>query len=112
MSSPAPIVLVGMLYEPPLHEPVGINLAVAGSFEEMIKYREASANATLPLGVAQILIWGDYEDYVPQPLAEIRELPPPRCPSHGHARDTCRRSAKAPNRRPEELSRPTVDSVS
>ena len=34
------------------------------------RYREASANAALPLGVAQILIWGDQEDYVPQPLAE------------------------------------------
>jgi acetyl esterase/lipase len=34
------------------------------------RYKEASANAALPLGVAQILIWGDQEDYVPRPLAE------------------------------------------
>ena len=32
--------------------------------------KEASANAALLPGVAQILIWGDHEDYVPQPLAE------------------------------------------
>jgi acetyl esterase/lipase len=34
------------------------------------RYQEASANTMLPLGVAQILIWGDQEDFVPQPLAE------------------------------------------
>lgn len=34
------------------------------------RYREASANTVLPLGLPQILIWGDHEDYVPQPLAE------------------------------------------
>ena len=34
------------------------------------RYREASPNTMLPLGVPQILIWGEHEDYVPQPLAE------------------------------------------
>jgi acetyl esterase/lipase len=34
------------------------------------RYRNASANTMLPLGVPQILIWGDHEDFVPQPLAE------------------------------------------
>lgn len=34
------------------------------------RYREASANTMLPLGVPQILIWGEHEDYVPQPLVE------------------------------------------
>lgn len=34
------------------------------------RYKQASASAALPLGLAQILIWGEHEDYVPQPLAE------------------------------------------
>ena len=34
------------------------------------RYKEASANTMLPLRVPQILIWGDHEDFVPQPLAE------------------------------------------
>jgi acetyl esterase/lipase len=34
------------------------------------RYREASANTMLPLGVPQILIWGEHEDYIPQPLVE------------------------------------------
>lgn len=34
------------------------------------RYKEVSADTMLPLRVSQILIWGDHEDYVPQPLAE------------------------------------------
>ena len=34
------------------------------------RYQAVSAQTSLPLGVLQILIWGDQEDYVPQPLAE------------------------------------------
>ena len=34
------------------------------------RYKQVSANATLPLGVAQVLIWGEHEDFVPQSLAE------------------------------------------
>jgi pimeloyl-ACP methyl ester carboxylesterase len=32
------------------------------------RYKEASANMMLPLAVPQILIWGEHEDYLPQPL--------------------------------------------
>jgi acetyl esterase/lipase len=34
------------------------------------RYREVSADTFLPLGVAQVLIWGTKEDYVPLTLAE------------------------------------------
>ena len=34
------------------------------------RYRLASAQTFLPLGLPQILIWGDQEDFVPQPLVE------------------------------------------
>lgn len=34
------------------------------------RYREVSANTMLPLGVPQILIWGEHENYVPRELAE------------------------------------------
>ncbi len=34
------------------------------------RYRSVSAQTSLPLDVPQILIWGDQEDYVPQPLVE------------------------------------------
>jgi pimeloyl-ACP methyl ester carboxylesterase len=34
------------------------------------RYRTVSAQTFLPLGVSQVLIWGDQEDYVPQPLVE------------------------------------------
>ena len=34
------------------------------------RYRTVSAQTLLPLGVTQILIWGDQEDFVPQPLVE------------------------------------------
>ena len=33
------------------------------------RYREVSASTTLPLGIAQILIWGEHDDFVPLPLA-------------------------------------------
>lgn len=33
------------------------------------RYREVSASTTLPLGVPQILIWGEHDDFVPLPLA-------------------------------------------
>ncbi len=33
------------------------------------RYREVSASTVVPLGVSQILIWGEYEDFVPLPLA-------------------------------------------
>jgi pimeloyl-ACP methyl ester carboxylesterase len=34
------------------------------------RYRTVSAQTYLPLGVSQVLIWGDHKDYVPQPLVE------------------------------------------
>jgi len=34
------------------------------------RYKTVSAQTVLPLGLQQILIWGDHEDYVPQPLLE------------------------------------------
>jgi acetyl esterase/lipase len=34
------------------------------------RYQTVSAQTVLPLGVTQILIWGDQEDFVPQPLVE------------------------------------------
>jgi acetyl esterase/lipase len=34
------------------------------------RYEQVSANTMLPLGVPQVLIWGEHEDFVPQPLAE------------------------------------------
>jgi acetyl esterase/lipase len=34
------------------------------------RYRTVSAQTHLPLGVSQVLIWGDHEDFVPQPLVE------------------------------------------
>lgn len=34
------------------------------------RYQAVSAQTLLPLGVPQILIWGDQEDFVPQPLVE------------------------------------------
>lgn len=34
------------------------------------RYREVSATAMLPLHVPQVLIWGEHEEFVPQPLAE------------------------------------------
>jgi acetyl esterase/lipase len=34
------------------------------------RYRTVSAQSFLPLGISQVLIWGDQEDFVPQPLAE------------------------------------------
>ena len=34
------------------------------------RYRMVSAQTYLPLGLSQVLIWGDHEDYVPQPLVE------------------------------------------
>jgi acetyl esterase/lipase len=34
------------------------------------RYAKVSANTMLPLGIPQILIWGEYEDFVPRPLAE------------------------------------------
>ena len=34
------------------------------------RYKTASAQTFLPLGLSQVLIWGDQEDYVPQQLAE------------------------------------------
>jgi hypothetical protein len=34
------------------------------------RYKTVSAQTHLPLGVTQILIWGDQEDFVPQPLVE------------------------------------------
>ncbi len=33
------------------------------------RYADASANRRLPLGVLQVLIWGEHENFVPQPLA-------------------------------------------
>ena len=32
------------------------------------RYRDASPSAHLPLGVPQVLIWGEHEDFVPAPL--------------------------------------------
>jgi acetyl esterase/lipase len=34
------------------------------------RYKAVSAQTHLPLGVTQVLIWGDQEDFVPQPLVE------------------------------------------
>jgi acetyl esterase/lipase len=34
------------------------------------RYKMVSAQTFLPLGVSQVLIWGDQEDFVPQPLTE------------------------------------------
>ena len=34
------------------------------------RYKEVSAQTFLPLGLSQVLIWGEHEDFVPQPLAE------------------------------------------
>jgi acetyl esterase/lipase len=34
------------------------------------RYKAVSAQTLLPLGVTQVLIWGDQEDFVPQPLVE------------------------------------------
>jgi acetyl esterase/lipase len=34
------------------------------------RYKTVSAPTLLPLGVTQVLIWGDQEDFVPQPLVE------------------------------------------
>jgi acetyl esterase/lipase len=34
------------------------------------RYKEVSAQTSIPLGLSQILIWGEHEDFVPQPLAE------------------------------------------
>jgi hypothetical protein len=34
------------------------------------RYREVSANAMVPLGVQQVLIWGEHENFVPLPLAK------------------------------------------
>jgi acetyl esterase/lipase len=34
------------------------------------RYKMVSAQTFLPLGLSQVLIWGDQEDFVPQPLAE------------------------------------------
>ena len=34
------------------------------------RYKTVSAETFLPLGLSQVLIWGDQEDYVPQQLAE------------------------------------------
>jgi len=34
------------------------------------RYLEVSANARLPLGVRQVLVWGEHEEFVPRPLAE------------------------------------------
>jgi acetyl esterase/lipase len=35
------------------------------------RYREVSAMAMLPLQVPQVLIWGEHEDFVPLPLAQL-----------------------------------------
>jgi acetyl esterase/lipase len=34
------------------------------------RYAEGSPNRRLPLGVPQVLIWGEYENFVPQPFAQ------------------------------------------
>jgi len=34
------------------------------------RYAQASAIRLLPLGVPQVLVWGEHEDFVPRPLAE------------------------------------------
>lgn len=34
------------------------------------RYADASPNRRLPLGVPQVLIWGEHENFVPQPLAQ------------------------------------------
>lgn len=33
-------------------------------------YAQVSATTMLPLGIPQVLVWGDHEDFVPLPLAE------------------------------------------
>ena len=33
------------------------------------RYREVSANTMVPLGLQQVLIWGEHEQFVPLPLA-------------------------------------------
>lgn len=50
--------------------PVVTNLLGGSPSAVPDRYAQVSANARLPLGVPQTLIWGDHEDYVPQPLAE------------------------------------------
>jgi acetyl esterase/lipase len=35
------------------------------------RYREVSATAMLPLQVPQVLIWGEHEEFVPLPLAQL-----------------------------------------
>lgn len=34
------------------------------------RYAHASAVTLLPLGIPQVLVWGEHEDFVPRPLAE------------------------------------------
>jgi acetyl esterase/lipase len=34
------------------------------------RYRDVSATDRVPLGIPQILVWGEHEDFVPRPLAE------------------------------------------
>jgi acetyl esterase/lipase len=57
-------------YEEMCRGPVVTNLLGGTPSAVPERYKEASANTMLPLRVPQILIWGDHEDFVPQPLAE------------------------------------------
>jgi acetyl esterase/lipase len=51
-------------------EPV-VSEMLGGTPESVaLHYKQVSANAMLPLRIPQTLIWGEYDDIVPQPLAQ------------------------------------------
>lgn len=49
--------------------PVVTNLLGGTPLEVPERYRQVSVNRFLPLGVPQVLVWGDQENYVPKELA-------------------------------------------
>jgi acetyl esterase/lipase len=57
-------------YEEKCRGPVVTSLmgGIAAAVPE--RYKTVYAQTFLPLGLSQVLIWGDQEDFVPQPLAE------------------------------------------
>ena len=57
-------------YEQKCRGPVVTNLMGGTPDTLSERYKEVSAQTFLPLGLSQILIWGEHEDFVPQPLAE------------------------------------------
>jgi acetyl esterase/lipase len=57
-------------YEEMCRGPVITSLMGGSTAAVPERYREVSVRTFLPLGLSQVLIWGDREDYVPQPLVE------------------------------------------